>query len=279
MSRPASATGHRPTAGWRRPSEAASAGTAGLARLGRARRQDRAERTACRSACSEYGLRRGLPPIACRRAGRPAGQDSRESCPAAPAGRTAAKRAGSPLALIATALACGASLSSTCASSGRPPSSSQALVAAAHARRTPAGQHDGRRETCSPAGRPSSKARRAPWQASCWRPPACRARPRARDRACRARSHDDHGACYHRAVGHVAEHQVAEQDRPQQRGVAEWRDVGDLGDAHRHDDALVADEKQHGRHRQQRRAIASTPGSSRPSARPGRRRRPSPAPP
>ena len=73
-------------------------------------------------------------------AGEEAGKRAEIACEPYPAstGRpNLAKRAGSPLALIAMALACGASRSSTCASSGRPPSSSEALVAAAHARRRP----------------------------------------------------------------------------------------------------------------------------------------------
>src|SRR5690242_1329608 len=61
---------------------------------------------------------------------------------------------------------------------------------------------------------------------------------------------DDGGADDHGQVGNIAENDEAEQDRPEQGGVAEGRDEGDVARAHRHDDELIADEHQHRRERQ-----------------------------
>ena len=129
---------------------------------------------------------------------------------------------------------------------------------------------DGRRPARPPQGAPDAarfaarghrpKARPAPWQAPCWRRRlAASGDPFAVERV-EARADDDRRADDHRAVGHVAENDEAEQDRPEQRGVAERRDEGDVAGAHRHDDELVADEKQHRRQRQQRRALRSDTG-------------------
>ena len=52
-------------------------------------------------------------------------------------------------------------------------------------------------------------------------------------------------------VGHVAEHEIAEQHRPQQRGIAERRHRRDVAGAQRRDDALIADQEQHGGQRLQ----------------------------
>ena len=56
---------------------------------------------------------------------------------------------------------------------------------------------------------------------------------------------DDGDAGEHRQVGHVAEEDHAEHDRPEQRKVAKRRDEGDFAGAHGDDDALIADQHEH----------------------------------